>query len=191
GSVEIKPNPEPNQVQEARPTLTKPIAKPAKKISGDLSMLSKRKGKVSFKNQLKKAKETQEEETLLEGGRRTTILISSLTEAWNRFAESQIEVGGKMASQLLLSKPPELISETLIKINFHSKSEETVFQAIRIRLINYLRQTLENDALNIETELIQTKREGNYQTEEELVKTWRAEHPYFEKLRRHLDLDIL
>lgn len=165
--------------------------KPKPSLSSDLSLLSKRKGRLSINNLEGKQEEEQSEETLSSGQDRNTILLTELQRSWTAFARQLEQDGQKVASRMLAAYKPILIDEELIALEFQSKSEETIFKQIRISLVNFLRKRHHNYFLDIEYKVIISETKMEYYTEAETFNKWRNSNPAFEKLKQAFNLDLL
>lgn len=182
---------EPKQVKPLTPDTAFKSSKPKSSLSSDLSLLSKRKGRLSINSLGNKKEEGETEETLSAGEDRNTILLTELQRSWLAFSK-QLEVEGqKVASRMLVAYKPTLIDEELIALEFQSKSEETAFNQIRISLLNYLRKRHHNYYLNIEYKVVVSETKMEYFTEAETFNKWRKANPAFEKLKQAFELDLL
>jgi len=118
-------------------------------------------------------------------------LLTELNRSWAAFAKKLENEGQKVASRMLVAYKPTLIDEELIALEFQSKAEETVFNQIRIALVNFLRKNHHNYFLNIEHKVVVSETKIEYFTEAETFNKWRNNNPAFEKLKQAFDLDLL
>ncbi|MGB1295795.1 MAG: hypothetical protein ACPG6V_09965 [Flavobacteriales bacterium] len=146
---------------------------------------------MSVNNLDVKKEEEEKEEVLFKGEDRNTILLTELQRSWNAYSNVLEKEGQKVASRMLKAYKPQLVDEELIALEFQSKSEENIFNQIRIGLVNYLRKNHHNYFLNIDYKVVETEIKNEYFTEGETFKKWRNENPAFERLKQAFDLDLM
>lgn len=118
-------------------------------------------------------------------------MLTELQRSWSAFAKQLELEGQKVASRMLIAYKPTLVDEELIALEFQSKSEETIFNQIRIGLVNFLRKRHHNYYLNIEYKVVVSETKMEYYTEAETFNKWRKANPAFERLKLAFNLDIL
>ncbi|WP_316797915.1 DNA polymerase III subunit gamma/tau [Pedobacter frigidisoli] len=124
------------------------------------------------------------------GEARTPFTNERLQEVWSNYVQ-QLKAADKINLFTILNNfPPTLVSPVLIEISVESKTQEQFVVQESVELMNYLRNTLQNFAVDITFKQVERKIEnrlyGNREKYEYLVN----KNPKLEDLRRRFNLDI-
>ncbi len=118
------------------------------------------------------------------------ISESVLQEAWEDYANILGQNGNMSLSSLMTARKPHLRNDTLLVIQIDSSHAEPIIHKGKSELLAYLREKVNNYALQLEHELVKTPIERKAYTSDEKFKKMAEKNPNLETLRQRLDLDI-
>ena len=115
--------------------------------------------------------------------------LQDLKSAWIKFAEIVDKKGEKLLASTLLSDIPKLNDKT-IKIQMPNETMGIEVQQNKGRILNYIRNTLQNTHLELEVSVNTTQAKKYVHTNEEKYRHFVEKNPKVELLKQKLDLDF-
>ncbi len=107
--------------------------------------------------------------------------------AWKKFAQSRKEMG-KDSEFSILNQTPSLI-ENVIEIKLTSSLQEDLFEKMKVDLMDYLRNTLNNFTIQVKTTLAEDTTVRKPYTQSDRYMYMASKNPLLNKLREKLGLD--
>lgn len=133
--------------------------------------------------------DAESEEEVVESymGENQQVTEAQIQEVWLQFAE-KMQAAGKDFLYSILHKDI-LIKGLTIELPLASQIEFEMLGEIKVQLMSFLRVTLKNADLQLETIIVETKREKKLYTDNEKFDFLAAKNPYLKDLKMRLDLD--
>lgn len=129
------------------------------------------------------------EDDLLSGTGTETISEESFMKAWN-FCVENARKEGKSSLVTIMDVKPKLLPDFGIEVSVENGIQENVLQTERIDILNYLRSTLNNYALEIRIKKEERQLEKNYYTNTEKYQFMVEKNPDLNLLKQRLGLEI-
>lgn len=121
---------------------------------------------------------------------RQLISESTLMDAWDEYAELLKNNGNMSLGSIMTARKPVLKNETELILQIDSSHAEPIVQAGKAELLAFLRERVNNFALQMEYILVKTPNLRKAYTSDEKFKKMAEKNPNLETLRQRLDLDI-
>jgi len=115
--------------------------------------------------------------------------FEQLNALWIEFA-GKLRIDKPHLFSLMTTRTPELKNEREIHIQLDNKLLEEEFHSIRGELMSFLRSSLNNYKIDIQTQVIENHTALKPYTDKEKFEQMAAKNPEIQTLREQLDLDI-
>jgi DNA polymerase-3 subunit gamma/tau len=109
---------------------------------------------------------------------------------WKLFVQNHVDKKNRSLFTTLNQRTPDLGSNFKLVFPIENKVQLNQIDAIKVDLVNYLREHLANYALTFETPLKKLASKKHIYSDEEKYKAMAEKYPLLEKLREKLDLDL-
>lgn len=124
------------------------------------------------------------------GEAREPFSYETLLEVWNNYIQ-MLKAADKINLYTILNNfAPALINPTLIEISVESKTQEQFIVQESVELMNYLRNTLQNFAVDITFKQVARKIENRLYGNREKYDYLVNKNPKLDELRKRFNLDI-
>lgn len=124
------------------------------------------------------------------GEAREPFTYDRLLEIWSNYV-AQLKAADKINLFTILNNfPPRLVNPTLIEISVESKTQEQFVVGESVELMNYLRNTLQNFAVDITFKQVERKIENRLYGNREKYDYLVTKNPKLDDLRKRFNLDI-
>ncbi|MCF8374515.1 MAG: hypothetical protein K9H64_23035 [Bacteroidales bacterium] len=113
-----------------------------------------------------------------------------LRMSWLQFAEQQKTNEPRMYS-ILITNIPEKREDSVLKVRLANRSQETHFNEIKNRLVNFLHRELQNSKIDIELEVIESENtENKLYTTKDKYDYLVQKNPALASMKQQLNLDF-
>jgi DNA polymerase-3 subunit gamma/tau len=124
------------------------------------------------------------------GEAREPFSYDRLLEMWSQYIQI-LKAADKINLFTILNNfPPKLLSPVLIEVSVESKTQEHLVQQELVELMNFLRNGLQNFAIDITFKQVERKLENRLYGNREKYDYLLNKNPKLEELRRRFNLDI-
>ncbi|WP_010599575.1 hypothetical protein [Pedobacter agri] len=124
------------------------------------------------------------------GEARESFSYERLLEVWNNYIQI-LKAADKINLFTILNNfAPTLVNPTLIEISVESKTQEQFVVQESVELMNYLRNTLQNFAVDITFKQVERKIENRLYGNREKYDYLVNKNPKLDELRKRFNLDI-
>lgn len=147
----------------------------------------------SLENILKEEKEKESISSEYKGGEdmpKTPFGQDQVNKFWKLFVQNHVDKKNRSLYTTLKSRTPELQSNFKLVFPIENKVQLNQIDAIKVDLVNYLREHLVNYAITFDTPVKKLESKKHIYTDEEKYKEMAKKYPLLEKLREKLDLDL-
>jgi len=124
------------------------------------------------------------------GEAREPFSYDRLLEVWNNYIQILKNADKINLFTILNNFAPTLVNPTLIEISVESKTQEQFIVQESVELMNYLRNTLQNFAVDITFKQVERKIENRLYGNREKYDYLVNKNPKLDELRRRFNLDI-
>ncbi|MFW0716994.1 DNA polymerase III subunit gamma/tau [Pedobacter sp. N23S346] len=124
------------------------------------------------------------------GEAREPFTYDQLLEIWNKYIQIIKNADKINLFTILNNFTPQLISPVLIEISVESKTQEQFVVQESVELMNYLRNQLQNFAVDITFKLVERKIENRLYGNREKYDYLVTKNPKLDELRKRFNLDI-
>lgn len=124
------------------------------------------------------------------GEAREPFSYDRLLEVWNNYIKILKSTDKINLFTILNNFPPKLVNPVLIEISVESKTQEQFVQQESVELMNYLRNQLQNFAVDITFNVAERKIENRLYGNREKYDYLVNKNPKLDELRRRFNLDI-
>ncbi|WP_316806994.1 DNA polymerase III subunit gamma/tau [Pedobacter agri] len=124
------------------------------------------------------------------GEARESFTYDRLLEVWNNYIQILKEADKINLFTILNNFAPTLVNPTLIEISVESKTQEQFVVQESVELMNYLRNTLQNFAVDITFRQVERKIENRLYGNREKYDYLVNKNPKLDELRKRFNLDI-
>ncbi|MFC3559769.1 DNA polymerase III subunit gamma/tau [Pedobacter jamesrossensis] len=124
------------------------------------------------------------------GEARQAFTYERLLEVWNRYIQILKETDKINLFTILNNFAPTLLSPTLIQISVESKTQEQFIVQESVELMNFLRNELQNFAVDITFKQMERKLENRLYGNREKYDYLVNKNPKLEELRKRFNLDV-
>lgn len=124
------------------------------------------------------------------GEARESFTYDQLLEIWNKYIQILKNADKINLFTILNNFAPKLISPVLIEISVESKTQEQFVVQESVELMNYLRNQLNNFAVDITFKLVERKIENRLYGNREKYDYLVTKNPKLDELRKRFNLDI-
>jgi DNA polymerase-3 subunit gamma/tau len=179
-------------VQEAPKIKVKEEKKPLKKVVSKFEKENYR-SPYSLENILKEEVKKDHLSTEIKGGEdmpKTPFGQDQVDKFWKLFVQNHVDKKNRSLYTTLNQRTPELHPNFKLIFPIENGVQLNQIDAIKVDLVNYLRDHLLNYALTFETPIKKLASKKHIYTDEEKYKAMAEKYPLLEKLREKLDLDL-
>ena len=120
--------------------------------------------------------------------RKDSFQPEDLDKTWQKFADNLKEQGKDPEYNLMIQKY-ELLDDCSIQIHINNKIEDDIFSRFKIDLHKFLKDELKNDAIKIETRVIEQTQSKKIYTNTDKFNHLAEKNPNLKKLKSALGLD--
>jgi len=113
-----------------------------------------------------------------------------LDKFWKLFVQNHVDKKNRSLYTTLNQRTPELKSNFKLVFPIENRVQLNQIDAIKVDLVNYLRDHLVNYSITFETPVRKLESKKHIYTDEEKYKAMAEKYPLLEKLREKLDLDL-
>jgi DNA polymerase III subunit gamma/tau len=133
----------------------------------------------------------QEEDPYLKGDAKEDFTMDSFLKSWSDYA-ARIKTEGKNMSLLTIfnSNAPEMLGLYLFEVVVGNKSQENMFRDEKPSLLNFLRTSLRNFSIEVQTRVDEIKVSKRPYTTSEKFQHMAAKNPQLAELKRRFNLDF-
>lgn len=124
------------------------------------------------------------------GEAREAFTYDRLLEMWSQYVQILKSSDKINLFTILNNFPPKLLSPVLIEVSVESKTQEQLVQQELVELMNFLRNGLQNYAIDITFKQVERKLENRLYGNREKYDYLLNKNPKLEELRRRFNLDI-
>ncbi|PQJ78254.1 DNA polymerase III subunit gamma/tau [Polaribacter porphyrae] len=176
--IEVK---EPLAVEEPKPKLKKPVLKFVEKRSSSLSLKSV--------HQKKEVKKTDIEENF-DNHPKDDFTEQKLQQIWKDYATLLNKKGERSMASIVATDVPKLEGKFAINFTVPNKLMQDQFKRGRPKLLQFLREKLNNYGIDIHVNLNETIEKKFAYTNQEKFNKLKEKNPLLEKLRQTFELDL-
>ena len=147
----------------------------------------------SLENILKEEKEKEGISTEFKGGEdmpKTPFGQEQVDKFWKLFVQNHVDKKNRSLYTTLNQRTPDLKSNFKLVFPIENRVQLNQIDAIKVDLVNYLREHLVNYSITFETPVKKLASKKHIYTDEEKYKAMAEKYPLLEKLREKLDLDL-
>jgi DNA polymerase-3 subunit gamma/tau len=147
----------------------------------------------SLENILKEENKKEGVSTEFKGGEdmpKTPFGQEQLDKFWKLFVQNHVDKKNRSLYTTLNQRTPELKSNFKLVFPIENRVQLNQIDAIKVDLVNYLRDHLVNYAITFDTPVRKLESKKHIYTDEEKYKAMAEKYPLLEKLREKLDLDL-
>ena len=173
--------PEPQKIEEQKPKLEKPILKSAQRRTSSLSLKSI--------HQKKEVKKSAVEENF-DNHPKDPFTEKKLQDLWIAYVTFLQEKGERSMASIVAADIPKLEANFKVSFTVPNKLMEEQFKKGRPKLLNFLRDRLNNYGISILVKLNETVEKKFAYTPLEKFNKMKEMNPLLEKLRQTFELDI-
>ncbi|MFT6065268.1 MAG: DNA polymerase-3 subunit gamma/tau [Polaribacter sp.] len=173
--------PAPQKIEEQRPKLEKPILKSAQRRTSSLSLKSI--------HQKKEVKKSAVEENY-DNHPKDPFTEKQLQDLWIAYVTFLQEKGERSMASIVATDIPKLVANFKVSFTVPNKLMEEQFKKGRPKLLNFLRERLNNYGISILVKLNETVEKKFAYTPLEKFNKMKAMNPLLEKLRQTFELDM-
>jgi hypothetical protein len=102
----------------------------------------------------KKGRRIMPSENVVENKQNAKVDEAEMQKHWLTFAERFNKSGGHQIYTTLMMNKPTLLNDQEIELVIHNKAQEVVLQDEKSTILEYLREQLKNDHLNLQTRIV-------------------------------------
>lgn len=182
--IEISPEVKPKD----KPAVKKEVKKETSKFGK-----SKYRSPYSLENVLKEETKKESISSEYKGGEdmpKTPFGQDQVNKFWKLFVQNHVDKNNRSLFTTLNNRVPELKSDFKLVFPIENKVQLNQIDAIKVDLVNYLREHLINYSLTFDTPIKKLESKKHIYTDEEKYKEMAKKNPLLEKLREKLDLDL-
>tara|TARA_B110000967_G_scaffold207356_1_gene256497 strand:- start:15810 stop:17498 length:1689 start_codon:yes stop_codon:yes gene_type:complete len=173
--------PELQKIEEQRPKLEKPILKSAQKRTSSLSLKSI--------HQKKEVKKSAVEENF-DNHPKDPFTEKQVQDLWIAYVTFLQEKGERSMASIVATDIPKLVANFKVSFTVPNKLMEEQFKKGRPKLLNFLRERLNNYGISILVKLNETVEKKFAYTPLEKFNKMKEMNPLLEKLRQTFELDM-
>ena len=173
--------PEPQKIEEQKPKLEKPILKSAQRRTSSLSLKSI--------HQKKEVKKSAVEENF-DNHPKDPFTEKKLQDLWIAYVTFLQEKGERSMASIVATDIPKLEANFKVSFTVPNKLMEEQFKKGRPKLLNFLRERLNNYGISILVKLNETVEKKFAYTPLEKFNKMKEMNPLLEKLRQTFELDM-
>jgi DNA polymerase-3 subunit gamma/tau len=173
--------PAPQKIEEQRPKLEKPILKSAQRRTSSLSLKSI--------HQKKEVKKSAVEENF-DNHPKDPFTEKQLQDLWIAYVTFLQEKGERSMASIVATDIPKLVANFKVSFTVPNKLMEEQFKKGRPKLLNFLRERLNNYGISILVKLNETVEKKFAYTPLEKFNKMKEMNPLLEKLRQTFELDM-
>ncbi|MGK0329023.1 DNA polymerase III subunit gamma/tau [Polaribacter sp.] len=173
--------PAPQKIEEQRPKLEKPILKSAQRRTSSLSLKSI--------HQKKEVKKSAVEENY-DNHPKDPFTEKQLQDLWIAYVTFLQEKGERSMASIVATDIPKLVANFKVSFTVPNKLMEEQFKKGRPKLLNFLRERLNNYGISILVKLNETVEKKFAYTPLEKFNKMKEMNPLLEKLRQTFELDM-
>ena len=130
-------------------------------------------------------------ENVVENKKNEKVEEAELRQHWTTFAERFNKSGGHQIYTTLVMNKPTLVGSHDIELIIHNKAQELVIQEEKSAIMEYLREQLKNDNLNLSTRIVDLSGSKELITSpKEKYKVMMKTNPDIDEFRTRLGLEI-
>ena len=182
--IEVSPEVKPKD----KPAVKKEVKKETSKFGK-----SKYRSPYSLENVLKEETKKESISSDYKGGKdmpKTPFGQDQVNKFWKLFVKNHVDKNNRSLFTTLNNRVPELKSDFKLVFPIENKVQLNQIDAIKVDLVNYLREHLINYSLTFDTPIKKLESKKHIYTDEEKYKEMAKKNPLLEKLREKLDLDL-
>jgi DNA polymerase-3 subunit gamma/tau len=133
----------------------------------------------------------EQEDPYIKGNDKEEFTVDDFLKCWSDYA-ARIKAEGKNMSLLtiFISNAPEKIAPNLFEVVVGNKSQENMFRDEKPNLMNYLRTSLKNFSIEVQTRVDEIKASKRPYTTSEKFQHMAAKNPQLAELKRRFNLDF-
>jgi DNA polymerase-3 subunit gamma/tau len=133
----------------------------------------------------------EEEDPYIKGNDKEDFTVDDFLKCWSDYA-ARIKTEGKNMSLLtiFISNAPEKIAPYHFEVVVGNKSQENMFRDEKPNLLNYLRTSLKNFSIDVQTRVDEIKASKRPYTTSEKFQHMAAKNPQLAELKRRFNLDF-
>ena len=173
--------PELQKIEEQRPKLEKPILKSAQRRTSSLSLKSI--------HQKKEVKKSAVEENF-DNHPKDPFTEKQVQDLWIAYVTFLQEKGERSMASIVATDIPKLVANFKVSFTVPNKLMEEQFKKGRPKLLNFLRERLNNYGISILVKLNETVEKKFAYTPLEKFNKMKEMNPLLEKLRQTFELDM-
>lgn len=141
-----------------------------------------------IQHKIKEGEQKQENKLTKEKTQRKKLFTKEeLTEVWNKYIEQRLQLGKEQ--EVVFLKQKWELNHTTITIAYHNAVLANTFNAIKIELLAYLRDSLQNDSITLDIHQVDTPSEKMIYTNKEKFEHLSDLYPDVKLLQQKLNLD--
>ncbi|WP_159951068.1 DNA polymerase III subunit gamma/tau [Polaribacter septentrionalilitoris] len=172
---------EPEKVAEPKPKLVKPVLKTAQRRGSSLSLKSI--------HQKKEVKKTDIEENF-DNHPKDSFTEEQLQKLWKEYANVLQKKGQRSMASIVATDIPKLEGKFKILFTVPNKLMKDQFHKGRPKLLQFLREKLNNYGIDVMINLNETVEKKFAYTPQEKFNKLKEKNPLLEKLRQTFELDL-
>jgi DNA polymerase-3 subunit gamma/tau len=173
--------PQPQKVEEPKPKLSKPILKSAQRRSSSLSLKSIHEKKVEKKSVAEENFDNHPKDVFTE---------VKLQATWKEYVALLLTQGERSMASIVATDTPKLEKNFVVSFTVPNKLMQDQFRKGRPKLLNCLREHLNNSGVSINAILNETVEKKFAYTPLEKFNKLKEKNPLLEKLRQTFELDM-
>ena len=130
-------------------------------------------------------------EIIVENKQNAKVDEAEMQKHWLAFAEQFNKSGGHQIYTTLMMNKPTMLNEQEIELVIHNKAQEVVLQDEKATILEYLREQLKNDHLNLQTRIVDLSGSKELITSpKDKYRVMMQTNPDIDELRIRLGLEI-
>jgi DNA polymerase-3 subunit gamma/tau len=130
-------------------------------------------------------------ENVVENKQNAKVDEAEMQKHWLAFAEQFNKSGGHQIYTTLMMNKPTMLNEQEIELVIHNKAQELVMQDEKATILEYLREQLKNDHLNLQTRIVDLSGSKELITSpKDKYRVMMQTNPDIDELRIRLGLEI-
>jgi DNA polymerase-3 subunit gamma/tau len=179
------------RVQQEKPQEKKAVKKVTKKPKPVLKIVEKRRSSLSLKSihEKKEEKKSVVEENY-DNHPKNIFTEQELVSYWKEYTALLIRKGEKSMASIIGSNSPKLKESFVVEYPVPNKQMQEQFARNKPKLLGFLRQNLNNYAIEIQVNLNETIEKKFAYTPQEKYNKLRDKNPLLDKLRQSFELDL-
>ena len=119
----------------------------------------------------------------------TEFTEEQLSKAWQKYSDKIKETNPRIFS-MLTAQPPVLKENNLVEFNLNNPLQEDVLQKIKFDLVNFLRNELLNNKIELSTTISELQQSQRFYTDKEKFDHMAQKHPNLLKFKQQFGLDF-